>query len=57
MDAFIDGVVATCDHVAAVKRTKKQIKLSFDEWNVEHLPYLPEEHQKGWEHRASHRRR
>ncbi len=50
MDSFIDGVVATCDHVAAVKRTKKQIKLSFDEWNVEHLPYLPEEHQKGWEH-------
>jgi alpha-L-arabinofuranosidase len=50
MDNFIAGVVATCDHVAAIKRTKKQIKLSFDEWNVEHLPYLPEEHQQGWEH-------
>ncbi len=50
MDSFIAGVVATCDHVAAMKRTKKQIKLSFDEWNVEHLPYYPEEHQQGWKH-------
>ena len=35
MDAFIDGVVATADHVggqAAVSR--KRLKLSFDEWNV-----------------------
>ncbi|UQX89179.1 alpha-N-arabinofuranosidase [Jatrophihabitans telluris] len=45
MDSFIDGVVSTCDHVAATRRTRKQIKLSFDEWNIEHRPYWPEEHQ------------
>jgi alpha-N-arabinofuranosidase len=34
MDAFIDGVVATCDYVAAKKRSRRKLKLSFDEWNV-----------------------
>ncbi|NLG68409.1 MAG: alpha-N-arabinofuranosidase [Firmicutes bacterium] len=34
MDAFIDTVVATCDHVKARRRSKKTIYLSFDEWNV-----------------------
>ncbi|WP_024831756.1 alpha-N-arabinofuranosidase [Ruminiclostridium josui] len=34
MDAFIKSVVATCDYVKAKKRSKKQINLSFDEWNV-----------------------
>jgi alpha-N-arabinofuranosidase len=34
MDRFIDGVVATADHVAAKKRSTKQLKLSFDEWNL-----------------------
>lgn len=34
MDAFIDEVVATVDHVAAKKRSRKRLKLSFDEWNV-----------------------
>ncbi len=34
MDQFIDTVVATCDFVQAKKRGKKQINLSFDEWNV-----------------------
>ncbi|HUX37709.1 MAG TPA: alpha-N-arabinofuranosidase [Rectinemataceae bacterium] len=34
MDRFIDSVVATCDFVQAKKRGKKQIKISFDEWNV-----------------------
>lgn len=48
MDSFISGVTATCDHVAAIKRTTKQIKLSFDEWNIEHLPYIPEEHDNVW---------
>lgn len=48
MDSFITGVTATCDYIAAKKRTRKQIKLSFDEWNVEHLPYIPEEQQDPW---------
>lgn len=34
MDEFIRTVIATCDYVKARKRGKKDIKLSFDEWNV-----------------------
>ncbi|MFL6075196.1 MAG: alpha-N-arabinofuranosidase [Mycobacteriales bacterium] len=37
MDAFIDAVVATCDHVAARRRSAKRLRLSFDEWNVWYL--------------------
>lgn len=33
-DAFIHSVVAICDYVKAKKRGKKDIMLSFDEWNV-----------------------
>lgn len=34
MDKFIRTVIATCDYVKAKKRGKKNINLSFDEWNV-----------------------
>lgn len=34
MDHFIKTVIATCDYVKAIKRSKKTIQLSFDEWNV-----------------------
>lgn len=34
MDEFIRTVIATCDYVKAKKRSKKNINLSFDEWNV-----------------------
>jgi alpha-N-arabinofuranosidase len=34
MDQFIHTVIATCDYVKAKKRGKKNINLSFDEWNV-----------------------
>ncbi|MCC7491948.1 MAG: alpha-N-arabinofuranosidase [Fimbriimonadaceae bacterium] len=34
MGRFIDEVVATVDHVAACRRSRKRIQLSFDEWNV-----------------------
>ncbi len=34
MDHFIQSVIATCDFVKAKKRGKKNINLSFDEWNV-----------------------
>ncbi|MBD2844150.1 alpha-N-arabinofuranosidase [Paenibacillus sp. IB182496] len=34
MDQFIHSVIATCDYVKARKRGKKDIHLSFDEWNV-----------------------
>jgi alpha-N-arabinofuranosidase len=34
MDRFIDAVAATCDYVAAKKRIRRKLKLSFDEWNI-----------------------
>ncbi|RLK52426.1 alpha-N-arabinofuranosidase [Microbacterium telephonicum] len=34
MDAFIETVVATADHVGAVRGSTKRIDISFDEWNV-----------------------
>ena len=34
MDDFISGVVSICDAVKAKKHGKKNINLSFDEWNV-----------------------
>ncbi|TDC85397.1 alpha-L-arabinofuranosidase [Micromonospora sp. KC606] len=37
MDAFIEAVVATVDHVRALKRSDKRIDISFDEWNVWYL--------------------
>jgi alpha-N-arabinofuranosidase len=34
MNRFIQSVVATADHVAAVRGSDKRIMVSFDEWNV-----------------------
>jgi alpha-N-arabinofuranosidase len=34
MDAFIASVIATVDHVRAVRKSDRQINISFDEWNV-----------------------
>jgi alpha-L-arabinofuranosidase len=34
MDHFIESVVATADHVKAVRGSEKTIDISFDEWNV-----------------------
>jgi alpha-N-arabinofuranosidase len=34
MHRFIESVVATADHVAAVRGSDKRIMVSFDEWNV-----------------------
>ena len=34
IDAFLEEVVATCDYVAAKKKSSKKIMISFDEWNV-----------------------
>ena len=34
MDRFINEVIATADHVKALKRSDREITLSFDEWNV-----------------------
>ncbi|PPG28815.1 alpha-L-arabinofuranosidase [Pseudoclavibacter sp. RFBG4] len=37
MDGFIESVIATADHVKAVKGSDKTIDISFDEWNVWYL--------------------
>lgn len=34
MQRFISTVISTCDYVKAKKRSKKDINISFDEWNV-----------------------
>jgi alpha-N-arabinofuranosidase len=34
MDRFIESVVATADHVKALKRSEKTMYIAFDEWNV-----------------------
>jgi alpha-L-arabinofuranosidase len=34
MDRFIETVVATADHVGAVRGSSKKMAVSFDEWNV-----------------------
>jgi alpha-L-arabinofuranosidase len=49
MDAFIKEVVAICDAVAAKRRSRKRIMLSFDEWNVWYRTHNPEHMRKpGW---------
>ncbi|MER7520344.1 alpha-N-arabinofuranosidase [Streptomyces sp. NPDC126499] len=34
MEAFIQEVIATCDHVGARLKSPKKLTLAFDEWNV-----------------------
>ena len=34
MDIFIASVIATVDHVRTVKKSNRQVNISFDEWNV-----------------------
>ncbi len=43
MDSFIEEVVAIADSVAARRRSRKRIMLSFDEWNVWYRTRLPSE--------------
>jgi alpha-N-arabinofuranosidase len=50
MDAFIDEVVATADHVKAKVRSKKRLRISFDEWNVWYQQRFPGESALDWEH-------
>ena len=46
MDSFIHSVTATADYVQALKRSKKTVNLSFDEWNVW---YQQKQQPHGWE--------
>ncbi|MEH1012027.1 alpha-N-arabinofuranosidase [Micromonospora sp. CPCC 206060] len=49
MDAFINDVVATADHVAAKQRHRRRLKISFDEWNVWYQARLQADlDRRGW---------
>ncbi|WP_433041441.1 alpha-N-arabinofuranosidase [Dactylosporangium sp. CS-033363] len=49
MDAFIDEVVATADHVGAKLHNRKKLKVSFDEWNVWYQSRLQHDlDRRGW---------
>lgn len=50
MDRFIEGVIATADHVRAAQRHAKQINLSFDEWNVWYQGEFAGEDALNWTH-------
>ncbi|NEK85821.1 alpha-N-arabinofuranosidase [Blastococcus saxobsidens] len=41
MDRFIESVLATADHVKAVRGSSKSLAISFDEWNVWYLSRVP----------------
>ncbi len=36
MDAYIETIVGVCDFIKAKRRSKKQLSIAFDEWNVWH---------------------
>ena len=48
MDRFIKSVVSICDYVQAKKRSKKQMNLSFDEWNVWYHTEIIDEKIERW---------
>ncbi|MBO4205464.1 arabinosylfuranosidase ArfA [Micromonospora echinofusca] len=49
MDAFINDVVATADHVAAKQRQRRRLNISFDEWNVWYQARLQADlDRRGW---------
>ncbi|MDQ0798796.1 alpha-N-arabinofuranosidase [Arthrobacter sp. SLBN-112] len=37
MEAFIRDIVSHIDHVKSVRKSSKQVNISFDEWNVWHM--------------------
>ncbi|MFJ8019479.1 alpha-N-arabinofuranosidase [Streptomyces sp. NPDC096311] len=41
VERYIEGVVATCDHIGAKLKSPKKIMLSYDEWNVWHVTRSP----------------
>jgi alpha-N-arabinofuranosidase len=49
MEAFIEGVVATCDYVGAKKKSAKKLKISFDEWNVWYMGRAESEMPSEWQ--------
>src|SRR5271154_5324490 len=54
LDAYIGAIASTIDHVRAAKRSKKQVTISFDEWNVWYHSNAQDREilggAKGWPH-------
>jgi alpha-N-arabinofuranosidase len=54
LDAYIGAVASTIDHVRALKRSKKRVTISFDEWNVWYHSNAQDREilggAKGWPH-------
>lgn len=50
MNDFIKSVVATCDFIKGKKHSKKQINLSFDEWNVWYHSNEADKKLEKWTH-------
>lgn len=50
MNDFIKSVVAACDYVKGKKHSKKQINLSFDEWNVWYHSNEADKKLEKWSH-------
>jgi len=48
MDAFIEEVVASMDHVKAKLRSGKKLRISFDEWNVWYMRRPKEKSTEDW---------
>jgi alpha-N-arabinofuranosidase len=50
MDGFIEDVIAATDYVRAKLRSKKQLRISFDEWNVWYQQAFQQQSRHGWQH-------
>ena len=48
MDAFIKSVAGICDYIKAKKHSKKQVYLSFDEWNVWYHSFAQDKKIEKW---------
>jgi alpha-L-arabinofuranosidase len=48
MDAFIEEIAATADHVKARTRSPRTLRISFDEWNVWYADRFPGEAALEW---------
>lgn len=49
MEGFIKTVISTIDYVKAVKRMKKDVNISFDEWNVWYHSFKKDKNIEPWQ--------
>jgi alpha-N-arabinofuranosidase len=50
MDGFIEDVIAAADYVKAKTRSRKQLRISFDEWNVWYQTAYQQLPPREWQH-------